>query len=73
MKKMVLAKAKYYAKKIYDLEQELNTTKDLEETKEIMSKIQDIVDEICEIYEPTAMYKVDEQVYELDKKNKAKS
>lgn len=73
MKKMVLAKAKYYAKKIYDLEQELNTTKDLEETKEIMSKIQDVVDEICEIYEPTAMYKVDEQVYELDKKNKAKS
>lgn len=73
MKKMVLAKAKFYAKKIYDLEQELNTTKDLEETKEIMSKIQDIVDEICEIYEPTAMYKVDEQVYELDKKNKAKS
>lgn len=73
MKKMVLAKAKYYAKKIYDLEQELNKTKDLEETKEIMSKIQDIVDEICEIYEPTAMYKVDEQVYELDKKNKAKS
>ena len=73
MKKMVLAKAKFYAKKIYDLEQELNTTKDLEETKEIMSKIQDILDEIHEIYEPTAMYKVDEQVYELDKKNKAKS
>ena len=73
MKKMVLAKAKYYAKKIYDLEQELNATKDLEKTKEIMSKIQDVVDEICETYEPTAMYKVDEQIYELDKKNKAKS
>ncbi len=73
MKKMVLAKAKLYAKKIYDLEQELNTTKDLKETNKIMSKIQDIVDEICEVYEPTAMYKVDEQVYELDKKNKAKS
>lgn len=73
MKKMVLAKAKLYAKKIYDLEKQLNETKNLEETKEIMSKIQDIVDEICEVYEPTAMYKVDEQVYELDKKNKAKS
>ena len=73
MKKMVLAKAKFYAKKIYDLEQELNITKDLEKTKEIMSKIQDVVDEICETYEPTAMYKVDEQVYELDRKNKAKS
>ena len=44
MKKMVLAKAKLYAKKIYDLEQELNTTKDLKETNKIMSKIQDIVD-----------------------------
>lgn len=73
MKKMVLAKAKFYAKKIYDLEKQLNETKNLEETKEIMSKIQDIVDEICETYEPTAMYKIDEQVYELEKKDKANS
>ena len=66
MKRMVLAKAKFYAKKIYDLEQEMQKTKDLEETKEIMNKIQDIVDEVCENYEPTAMYKIDEQVFELD-------
>ena len=72
MKRMVLAKAKFYAKKIYDLEQEMQKTKDLEETKEIMNKIQDIVDEVCENYEPTAMYKIDEQVFELDKKNRNK-
>lgn len=71
MKKMVLAKAKFYAKKIYDLEQEMNKTKDLEKTKELMTKIQDIVDEVCEKYEPTAMYKIDEQVFELEKKNKS--
>lgn len=70
MKKMVLAKAKFYAKKIYDLEQKLKQTKDLEETKVLMNKIQDVVDEVCEIYEPTAMYKIDEQVYELDKRNR---
>lgn len=73
MKKMFLAKAKFYAKKIYDLEKQLNETKNLEKTKEIMSKIQDIVDEICETYEPTAMYKIDEQVYELEKKDRANS
>lgn len=71
MKKMVLAKAKFYAKKIYDLEQEMNKTKDLEKTKELMTKIQDIVDEVCEKYEPTAMYKIDEQVFELEKKTKS--
>ena len=72
MKKMVLAKAKFYAKKIYDLEQELNKTKDLEKKKELMNSIQDVVDEVCENYEPTAMYKIDEQIYELDKKNRNK-
>ena len=72
MKKMVLAKAKFYAKKIYDLEQEMNKTKDLEKTNELMNKIQDVVDEVCENYEPTAMYKIDEQIYELDKKNRNK-
>ena len=72
MKKMVLAKAKFYAKKIYDLEKKLEKTKDLEETKKIMEQIQDIVDEVCESYEPTAMYKIDEQVFELEKKERNK-
>ena len=73
MKKMVMAKAKLYAKKIYDLEQKLNKTKDLKETKELMNKIQDIVDDVCENYEPTAMYKIDEQIYELDKRDRNKN
>lgn len=70
MKKMVLSKAKYYAQKIYNLEQSLQKATEKEEINKIASNIQDIVDEICENFEPTAMYKVDEQIYEIDRKKR---
>lgn len=71
MKKMTLTKAKFYAKKIFDLEQKLEDIPQ-EEKENIELKIVDIVDEICEGYEPTAIYKVDEEVQILAKKSKTK-
>lgn len=68
MKKMLTPKAIEYAKKILTLESiigDLDT--DLNRKKEAQSAIEKIIDEICETYEPTAIYKVDEQIYALEK------
>lgn len=70
MKKMTLSKAKNYAQKIYKLELKLRDIKETDSVIQITTEIQNIVDEICENFEPVAMYKVDEQVYEIEKKNK---
>ena len=68
MKKMLTTKAIAYAKKILNLESILkdsNTT--TERFREAQQSIEKIIDEVCEIYEPTAMYKIDEQIYILEK------
>lgn len=70
MKKMTLSKAKYYAQKIYNLELKLKDTTEMDSVLQITTEIQNIVDEVCENFEPVAMYKIDEQVYEIEKKNK---
>ena len=68
MKKMTSSKAKFYAKQILNYENELSNTRNKEKIFEIQDKITEIVDTIVEQYEPTAMYKVDEAVYSLMKK-----
>lgn len=73
MKKLTSSKAKLYAQRLYSLEKELEKT--LEKTKltEITIKINNIVDEIVENYDHTAMYKVDDEVYKLaSKENQSK-
>ena len=68
MKKMLTTKAIAYAKKILNLESILkdsNTT--TERFREAQQNIEKIIDEVCQIYEPTAMYKIDEQIYILEK------
>ena len=73
MKKMTSSKAKAYAKRLYDLENRIEKSTDREELKELTIKINNIVDNIVEEYEPTAMYKIDEEVYKLaSEKNKSK-
>lgn len=68
MKKMTPSKAKFYANQILSYENELSKTQDKQKTFEIQDKITEIVDTIVEQYEPTAMYKVDEAVYSIIKK-----
>lgn len=70
MKKMLTTKAIAYAKKILNLErvlQDENSSKERQE--EAMLSIQKIIDEICENFEPSAMYKVDEQIEILEKRS----
>lgn len=68
MKKMLTTKAIEYAKRILVLENIIgNKDTDIERKKEAQISIERIIDEICETYEPTAMYKVDEQIYIIEK------
>lgn len=68
MKKMLTTKAIMYAKKLWVLEKKLEDPNiDNKRKKELQKNIEDIIDEVCENYEPTAMYKIDEQVYILEK------
>ena len=69
MKKMTSSKAKVYAKRLLDLERKRDKAQDKKEKESYELKILDIVDEICEEYESTAIYKVDEEVYSLAKKS----
>ena len=65
---MLTTKAIAYAKKILILEHKLNNadiTK--EEQDKVQLAIENIIDEVCETYEPTAMYKIDEQISILEK------
>lgn len=70
MKKMLMTKAKEYARQLLNLEESLSSSTDKKEQIKIQNKIESIVDEVCEIYEPTAMYKIDEQMYILEKSRK---
>ena len=68
MKKMLTTKAIGYAKKILNLERviaDVNSTR--ERVQEAQIAIEKIIDEVCEKYEPTAMYKIDEQIELLEK------
>lgn len=68
MKKMLTTKALGYAKKILNLErviEDTNSTK--ERVREAQIAIEKIIDEVCDIYEPTAIYKIDEQIELLEK------
>lgn len=66
-KKITRPKIKLYANKIYNLEKELKLTASIE-TK---SKIEEIIDEICQCYEPEAMFYIDEEIHKIANKEKS--
>ena len=70
MKKLTSSKAKLYAQRLYTLEKELKKTSDKTKINDITIKINNIVDEIVENYDHTAMYRVDDEVYKLAAKDK---
>ena len=70
MKKMLTPKAIEYARKLLILEDTIKTSNIKEDVFKAQEKIQAIVDEVCDMYEPTAMYKIDEQMEILEKGRK---
>ena len=72
MKKMLTTKAIHYAKQILNLERVINDENSSEERiKEAQFAIEKILDEVADTYEPTAIYKIDEQVEILERKMRA--
>ena len=62
MKKMLTTKAIHYAKQILNLERVINDENSSEERiKEAQFAIEKILDEVADKYEPTAIYKIDNQ------------
>lgn len=69
MKKMLTTKAISYAQRILNLERVVADEKSTKESvMEAQIAIEKIIDEVCDTYEPTAMYKIDEQIEILEKK-----
>ena len=67
---MLTPKAIEYARKLLVLEDKIKLSENKEEILKAQKKIHAIVDEVCDIYEPTAMYKIDEQMEILEKGRK---
>ena len=65
-KKITRPKIKYYANLLYEYEKMIKNSSN---PLELKCKIEELVDEICNCYDPQAMYCIDEEVIKIFRKD----